>query len=97
MRAKQFPLASLTLAVLTGLSSQSAYALQEQQEQSVTERSVTEQSATEQQASPETVIEEVVTTGTRLQGSAAAVVQERKEQAFVADIMGAEQISRTLR
>ncbi|TDP39121.1 TonB-dependent receptor [Idiomarina aquatica] len=91
MRAKQFPLASLTLAVLTGLSSQSAYALQEQQEQSVTEQS----SATEQQASPETVIEEVVTTGTRLQGSAAAVVQERKEQAFVADIMGAEQISRT--
>ena len=37
----------------------------------------------------------MVTTGSRLQGSAAAVVQERKEQAFVADIMGAEQISRT--
>ncbi|RUO69842.1 TonB-dependent receptor [Pseudidiomarina sediminum] len=40
-------------------------------------------------------IEEVVTTGTRLQGSAAAVVEERKAQAFVADILGAEQISRT--
>jgi len=40
-------------------------------------------------------IEEVVTTATRLQGSAAAVVEERKSQAFVADILGAEQISRT--
>lgn len=40
-------------------------------------------------------IEEVVTTGTRLQGSAAAVVDERKNQAFVADILGAEQLSRT--
>lgn len=43
----------------------------------------------------DTAIEEVVTTGTRLQGSAAAVVDERKNQAFVADILGAEQLSRT--
>lgn len=50
-------------------------------------------SAQESQAQDE--IEEVVATGTRLQGSAAAVLQERKEQAFVADIMGAEQIART--
>lgn len=41
------------------------------------------------------LIEEVVATGTRLKGTATAVLQERKEQAFVADIMGAEQISRT--
>lgn len=41
------------------------------------------------------LIEEVVATGTRLKGTAAAVLEERKNQAFVADIMGAEQISRT--
>ncbi|MFC0119650.1 TonB-dependent receptor domain-containing protein [Pseudoalteromonas xiamenensis] len=40
-------------------------------------------------------IEEVVAVGNRLKGSASAVIEERKNQAFVADIMGAEQISRT--
>lgn len=40
-------------------------------------------------------IDEVVTTGTRLKGSATAVLQERQNQAFVADILGADQISRT--
>lgn len=40
-------------------------------------------------------IEEVVAVGTRLQGSAAAVVEERKNQAFVADILGSEQLART--
>ncbi len=40
-------------------------------------------------------IDEVVTTGTRLKGTATAVIEERKNQAFVADILGAEQISRT--
>ena len=40
-------------------------------------------------------LEEVVATGTRLQGSAAAVIEERRGQAFVADILGAEQLSRT--
>lgn len=40
-------------------------------------------------------LEEVVVTGSRLQGSAQAVLDERKNQAFVADILGAEQISRT--
>lgn len=48
-----------------------------------------------QQQDEENVIEEVVATGTRLKGTAAAVLQERKEQAFVADILGADQISRT--
>lgn len=43
----------------------------------------------------EEVMEEVVATGTRLKGTATAVLEERKNQAFVADIMGAEQISRT--
>lgn len=45
--------------------------------------------------SDEEAIEEVVTKGTRLKGTASAVIQERKNQAFVADILGAEQISRT--
>ncbi|HET8817844.1 MAG TPA: TonB-dependent receptor plug domain-containing protein, partial [Pseudidiomarina sp.] len=58
-----------------------------------TQLAVAQEAATDA-ASAET-IEEVVTTGTRLQGSAAAVVEERKAQAFVADILGAEQISRT--
>ncbi|MDQ7050199.1 MAG: TonB-dependent receptor [Enterobacterales bacterium] len=40
-------------------------------------------------------IEEVVVTGSRLQGSAQAVLEERKNQAFVADILGSDQISRT--
>ena len=40
-------------------------------------------------------LEEVVVEGSRLQGTAQAVLEERKAQAFVADIMGAEQISRT--
>ena len=43
----------------------------------------------------EGVLDEVVTTGTRLKGTATAVIEERKNQAFVADILGAEQISRT--
>ncbi len=43
----------------------------------------------------EQLMEEVVATGSRLQGSAAAVIEERKTQAFVADILGAEQLSRT--
>ncbi|MBQ4833360.1 TonB-dependent receptor [Pseudoalteromonas sp. MMG010] len=40
-------------------------------------------------------IEEVVAVGQRLKGSAGAVLQERQNQAFVADIMGADQISKT--
>lgn len=48
-----------------------------------------------QEASEEQAIEEVVATGTRLKGTATAVLEERKNQAFVADILGAEQISRT--
>jgi hypothetical protein len=47
------------------------------------------------QSDEDDAIEEVVTTGTRLKGSATAVLQERQNQAFVADILGADQISRT--
>ncbi|WP_206483541.1 TonB-dependent receptor [Thalassotalea sp. G2M2-11] len=47
------------------------------------------------QAEEQQVMEEVVAKATRLQGSAAAVIEERKNQAFVADILGAEQMSRT--
>ena len=41
------------------------------------------------------LIEEVVVSASRLKGTATAVLEERKQQAFVADIMGAEQISRS--
>ncbi len=43
----------------------------------------------------ESTIEEVVVEGTRLKGTATAVLEERKNQAFVTDILGADQISRT--
>lgn len=52
-------------------------------------------SAQAQESSEDAVLDEVVTTGTRLQGSAAAVIEERKNQAFVADILSAEQLART--
>lgn len=45
--------------------------------------------------SDDELMEEVVATASRLQGSAAAVIEERKSQAFVADLLGSEQISRT--
>ena len=48
-----------------------------------------------QEQEEDAAIEEVVATGTRLKGTAAAVLQERQNQAFVADILGADQISRT--
>lgn len=40
-------------------------------------------------------MEEVVVKASRLKGTASAVMQERKNQAFVADILGADQIART--
>lgn len=43
----------------------------------------------------DSAIEEVVVKASRLKGTASAVMEERKNQAFVADILGAEQISRT--
>jgi len=49
----------------------------------------------QQQENDDAAIEEVVVKASRLKGTASAVLQERKNQAFVADILGAEQISRT--
>jgi TonB-dependent receptor len=46
-------------------------------------------------ASEEQAMEEVVVKASRLKGTASAVMQERKSQAFIADILGSEQISRT--
>ena len=51
--------------------------------------------ATAQEADEEAAIEEVVVKVSRLKGTASAVIEERKNQAFVADILGAEQIART--
>jgi outer membrane receptor protein involved in Fe transport len=48
-----------------------------------------------QSSEQEQAIEEVVTKATRLKGTAQAVLQERQNQAFVADILSADQISRT--
>ncbi|MGM0526365.1 MAG: TonB-dependent receptor domain-containing protein [Pseudomonadota bacterium] len=78
-----YKLKPVALAVSLGLLTTGSVHAQDQEEQST--------DAVERQST----IEEVVTTGTRLQGSAAAVVEERKNQAFVADILGAEQLSRT--
>lgn len=47
------------------------------------------------EADDDAALEEVVVTASRLKGTATAVLEERKQQAFVADIMGAEQISRS--
>lgn len=50
---------------------------------------------TENTQSEDNAMEEVVVKASRLKGTASAVMEERKNQAFVADILGAEQISRT--
>lgn len=76
-----YKLKPVALAVGLGLVATSPVTLAQQAESANIER--------------ESTIEEVVTTGSRLQGSAAAVVEERKNQAFVADILGAEQLSRS--
>ncbi|MFT5541256.1 MAG: hypothetical protein ACI97K_000741 [Glaciecola sp.] len=78
--ANRFLIKQLTLAVLASLATASF---------------LIASPAMAQQADEEEAIEEVVATGTRLKGTATAVLEERKNQAFVADILGAEQISRT--
>lgn len=84
-----YKLKPLALAVsLALLASSSVYAQQAEQAQPT-------QPQPEQTEQLDETIEEVVTTGTRLQGSAAAVIEERRNQAFVADILGAEQLART--
>jgi hypothetical protein len=82
-----YKLKPLAVAVsLALLASSPLYAQQAEQ---------TQQQELEQTEQLNDTIEEVVTTGTRLQGSAAAVIEERRNQAFVADILGAEQLART--
>ncbi|MFT6805005.1 MAG: outer membrane receptor for Fe3+-dicitrate, partial [Glaciecola sp.] len=78
--ANRFPNKQVTLSVLASLALIQPFFVQ---------------SAMAQQADEEEAIEEVVATGTRLKGTATAVLEERKNQAFVADILGSEQISRT--
>jgi len=75
----QHKLKKLTFAVSLGLLSYTSNLAAEQQD-----------TQAQQEA-----MEEVVVVATRLQGSAAAVIVERKNQAFVADILGAEQLART--
>jgi outer membrane receptor protein involved in Fe transport len=49
----------------------------------------------EQTSAEDEAIEEVVVKVSRLKGTASAIIEERRNQAFIADILGAEQISRT--
>jgi len=51
--------------------------------------------ATQAEEFDSAAIEEVVVKASRLKGTASAVIEERRNQAFVADILGAEQIART--
>ena len=78
----RFRVTKLTLAVLASLVISQVVIGQEGQE-------------SQEGQSENEILDEVVTTGTRLKGTATAVIEERKNQAFVADILGAEQISRT--
>ena len=57
--------------------------------------SATQAIAEESTSAYDAAIEEVVVKASRLKGTASAVMEERKNQAFVADILGAEQIART--
>jgi TonB-dependent receptor len=54
-----------------------------------------ENTADESSTTQDQAMEEVVVKASRLKGTASAVMQERKNQAFIADILGSEQISRT--
>jgi TonB-dependent receptor len=76
---KRFTLSTLAIAVLTSVSSITAIA----------------EESTDALAEQGTTMEEVVVKASRLKGTASAIIEERRNQAFVADILGAEQISRT--
>jgi outer membrane receptor protein involved in Fe transport len=76
-----FNFSRVAIALAACLNISAAYA-----DESTTEVS----SAEEEQA-----MEEVIVKASRLKGTASAVMQERKSQAFIADILGSEQISRT--
>jgi TonB-dependent receptor len=73
----------LSLAIAASLSINCAYA------------ETTAQDIATQENADEQAMEEVIVKASRLKGTASAVMQERKNQAFIADILGAEQIART--
>ena len=77
----RFGLSSIAIAVMATVSTMSTYAADVAQAQ--------------ENADENAAIEEVVVKASRLKGTASAVMEERKNQAFVADILGAEQIART--
>ena len=79
----RFSLSVLAMAVLASLPMSLAFA-----EQGTAQD-------TEQSTDDSTAIEEVVVKASRLKGTASAVLQERKNQAFIADILSYEQLSRT--
>ena len=75
----QHQLKKITLAVSLGLLSYTSNLVAQEQETQAQQNE----------------LEEVVVVASRLKGSAAAVIGERKNQAFVADILGADEMSRT--
>lgn len=83
-KLNRFGLSHIALAVLTSFTTFHALA-----QESVS------QVATEETQVSDNAMEEVVVKASRLKGTASAVIEERKNQAFIADILGAEQISRT--
>jgi TonB-dependent receptor len=79
----RFSLSIIALAVITSVSTMSVCA-----------EDIASDNA-QKQDDENAAIEEVVVKVSRLKGTASAVIEERKNQAFVADILGAEQIART--
>lgn len=94
---RRFSKATLAVAVLSNLPISSLFSPVFAQQNTTPETNTTQaQSTTAKQSDDDaTAMEEVVVKASRLKGTASAVLQERRNQAFVADILGAEQISRT--
>ncbi len=88
----RFSLTPLALAVLTSFSTMSLAA---QEPADIQKPAVTSESQAAENADEDTAIEEVVVKASRLKGTASAVLEERKNQAFIADILSYEQLSRT--
>jgi TonB-dependent receptor len=92
-KSNRFSLSQIALGVLSSLIALHASG-QETNEQVVTSDTEVSDQVTNS-ALEDAAIEEVVVKASRLKGTASAVIAERKNQAFIADILGAEQISRT--
>ena len=93
----RFSLTTLAVAVLASLPMSSVFSLAHAEQNTTQEQNSTQEQNTAQEQSTDdsTAMEEVVVKASRLKGTASAVLQERRNQAFVADILGAEQIART--